>query len=156
MVDVNQPPPLKLPQAFYTDSEIRAYMQQVGQILWQLWRRTGGSSDGISSTQNRDLYDSTAHVAALYQFKTNFQSTSSALTTSGTQCIVVTAAVTITLNDSPADGEIVKIKRATTAGAVTVSGNGKNIDGASTYKILENYESVQIVYSVLDDAWFIV
>lgn len=156
MVDVNQPPPLKLPQAFYTDAEVRAYMQQVGQILWQLWRRTGGSSDGISSTQNRDLYDSTSHVASLYPFKTNFQSTSTALTTSGHQVIIVTGAVTITLNAAPWDGEVVKIKRATTAGAVTVSGNGKTIDGASTYKILENYEAVQIVYSVLDDGWFIV
>lgn len=120
------------------------------------WDVTGGDEDEVSSTQNRDLFDSTSHVAALFPFFTNFQSTSTALTTSGNQVIVVTGAVTITLNATPDDGETVKIKRATTAGTVTVDGNGKNIDDAATYSILENYEGIQVIYSVLDDQWFIV
>jgi hypothetical protein len=120
------------------------------------WDVTGGDFNGMESTQNRDLFDSTSHTASLYDFVINFQSTSTALTTSGNQFIVVTGAVTITLNQYPIDGEAVKIKRATTAGAVIVDGNGKNIDGATTYKILQNYEGIAVVYSALDNAWFII
>lgn len=83
-----------------------------------------------------------------------FQSISGNLTTSGNQTLVCTSALTVTLNDKPEEGETVRVKA--TNGNVTIDGNGKNIDGASTYTIVVNYECINCVYSVLDDEWFIV
>jgi hypothetical protein len=142
--------------------------------MTQLWNRTGGASDAVAGNENKDLYDSTAYAGAFDNLnrkidaselcgetqviypKQNFQSTSSAITSSGDQVLVITGAVTVTLNANPSDGEFVKVKRVTTAGNVIIAGNGRNIDGDSTYTMLANYESVTLVYSAIDDIWVIV
>mgnify|MGYP003676126092 CR=1 FL=1 len=49
---VNPPPFLKLPDAFFNDRQIRAFVQQQNQIIFQLWTKLGGSTDPISDLQN--------------------------------------------------------------------------------------------------------
>lgn len=44
-VPVNPPPALRLPQQFQRDPIVRDYFKQQNTILFQLWNRTGGSSD---------------------------------------------------------------------------------------------------------------
>lgn len=83
-------------------------------------------------------------------------STSSNYTTTGNEDVVIaTAAITVTLNDSPDDGETVTVKRATTAGYVTVDGNGNTIDGDTDFIMVNNYDSYTFIY--IEDAgeWLI-
>lgn len=182
-----------IPKKILNDQELRPFFEYFVRWAHDLWIRTGGGDDAITSTQNRDLYDSTAfagfaatlddidqdislikpedhhdHSVSIFEnteYQDNsvsvcllngsyFQSISTNLTTSGNQTLVCTAALTVTLNDKPQDGETVRVK--STNGDVTISGNGKNIDGESTYTIVVNYECINCVYSVLDDEWFIV
>lgn len=83
-------------------------------------------------------------------------STASNYTTTGAErLIVATGAITITLNADPEDFETVTIKRATTAGAVTISGNGNTIDGSATFSMISNYDSYTVVYSVDAAEWLI-
>lgn len=52
---VNPPPFLKIPRAFLSDREIRAFVEQQNQILFQLWRKLGGNEDLISDLTNGSL-----------------------------------------------------------------------------------------------------
>jgi len=83
-------------------------------------------------------------------------STSGAYTTERSSVIVVTDAVTITLNASPSDQEYVTVKRVTTAGNVTIDGNGKNIDGGATYSMVSNYDSYTFRYFDSPGEWLII
>jgi len=74
-------------------------------------------------------------------------------TTGFESVLVVTNAATVTLNTTPDDGEKISIKRATTAGNVTVSGT---IDGASSYTMAENYECIDLIYIASSNEWLIV
>ena len=48
MAKVNPPPALRIPAKFNDDQELRAYFQQIGTILFQLWTRTGGGNDTVT------------------------------------------------------------------------------------------------------------
>lgn len=65
----------------------------------------------------------------------------------------------IMLPSAPNDGQFHWIKdalgTAETAGVV-IDGNGKNIDGETTYTITANYEAVNVVYMASFDEWFLV
>lgn len=107
----------------------------------------GVGTDGIGTLE----YIPTlfAIVPPVYYF--NHISTNTTTTASGRY--VCTASLTLTLNDSPEDGETVLVK--TTAANVTVAGNGKNVDGDSTHEILIPYESREFVYTAVTDEWLI-
>ena len=49
MVAVSPPPYIVLPKEFLDDPEKREYFQQQNFIIYQLWKRTGGSEDAIST-----------------------------------------------------------------------------------------------------------
>ena len=70
--------------------------------------------------------------------------------------VIVTAAVTISLDPAPKDGQQVKIKRVTTAGTVTIDSNGADIDGAATYSMLANYQGLDLIYSRDAGEWLLV
>ena len=90
-----------------------------------------------------------AIVTPVYYF--NHISTNTTTAASGR--FVCTASLTLTLNDSPEDGETVLVK--TTAANVTVAGNGNNIDGATSHTISTAYDVRTIVYTVVTDEWLI-
>lgn len=48
---VNPPPQLKIPDKFFNDPDIRSYFERQNTILFQLWLRTGGSSDAVAGKQ---------------------------------------------------------------------------------------------------------
>jgi hypothetical protein len=62
MAKVNPPPTLRIPQAFLADREIRAFIQQQNQILFQLYNRTGGVNDAIEESQ-QDITSSSSRVS---------------------------------------------------------------------------------------------
>lgn len=47
-VNVNPPPRLRTPDAFSKDREVRAYVEQLQTIVFQLYNRTGGDGDEIT------------------------------------------------------------------------------------------------------------
>lgn len=53
MTDVNPPPRLRIPPQLAQDRETRAYIEQLNTILFQLWTRTGGSTDVIDTDNSR-------------------------------------------------------------------------------------------------------
>lgn len=48
---VNPPPQVRIPRAFYNDPEVRAFFEEQRTILFQLWKRTGGSRDAVAGKQ---------------------------------------------------------------------------------------------------------
>tara|TARA_R110002096_G_scaffold233302_1_gene423373 strand:- start:342 stop:635 length:294 start_codon:yes stop_codon:yes gene_type:complete len=49
---VNPPPFLRLPDAFVKDRQVRAFLEQQNQIIFQLWTKLGGNDDPITDLQN--------------------------------------------------------------------------------------------------------
>jgi hypothetical protein len=48
---VNPPPQLRIPPKIFADPELRPYFEAFNTILFQLWKRTGGSSDAVAGKQ---------------------------------------------------------------------------------------------------------
>ena len=69
-------------------------------------------------------------------------------------CDATISSLTVTLPSSPANGEIVTIKKTDSTGnTVTVDGNGYNVDGQSTHIISTQYDFIKILYNT---EWYIV
>lgn len=65
-----------------------------------------------------------------------------------------TAAFTVTLPASPTTGQIINVKKIdSSVNAVTIGGNGKNIDGASTKALSSQYASAKLQYD--GAAWYV-
>ena len=67
--------------------------------------------------------------------------------------------LTVTLNSSPVNGRVLRIKDKSGNGNVrniTINGNGKNIDGSSTTLINTGYGSIEMVYSSANNSWYII
>jgi len=77
-------------------------------------------------------------------------------TTRGDESVEVTSNITVFLNPDPEIAERVTVKRNTGAGAVTIDGNGRNIDGAATTTQNTNYDFNTFLYSPDSDQWLIV
>ena len=65
-------------------------------------------------------------------------------------------ATTIKLPATPSDGQSVIVKKTdASANAVTVDGNGSNIDGAGTQALANRWSSQIYTFSVAGASWFI-
>lgn len=73
-------------------------------------------------------------------------------------CITSTSAVTVTLPASPQEGYTHTIKMFGGANAVTVNGNGVNIDTATSTYVLTaaTYQAITVVYNSFVNRWLIV
>jgi len=82
-------------------------------------------------------------------------STATSLTTSGTQTIICTAAVTITLNASPDDQEIATV--VIQNGDVTIEGNGRNVMGDTDVTViflnLQSDATLDLKYILETNEW---
>ena len=82
-------------------------------------------------------------------------STAVSLTTSGTQTIICTAAVTITLNASPDDQEIATV--VIQNGDVTIEGNGRNVMGDTDVTViflnLQSDATLDLKYILETNEW---
>jgi hypothetical protein len=122
-----------------------------------LWTRTGGGDDSVDDTVNNQvdtdgLFGLFGRIAALEL--RNLITTAVDYTTIGSDIVICTDAVTVTLNDEPDDQEISSIKR--TAGQVILDGGGRLIDGNSTLRINVKYTSLDVIYTVETDSWHVI
>ena len=79
--------------------------------------------------------------------------TSSDYTTANSEKVICSDSVVVTLNDIPDDFELVTI--VATNGKVTIEGNGRNISGRSSVTISQNYNSLNLMYSIELNEWLI-
>lgn len=49
---VNPPPLLRMPAAFLSDREVRAFVEQQNTIIFQLWQKLGGNNDPLSELES--------------------------------------------------------------------------------------------------------
>ena len=67
-------------------------------------------------------------------------------------------ATSVVLPEEPSDGDKITVVdgfATATASDVTIDGNGKNINGASTFVIDADYECIQLMFSEAADRWLI-
>ena len=80
--------------------------------------------------------------------------TATAHTTNGNETVICTNAtpITITLNSTPNDGEMLHIKRQN-IGSVAISGN---VDGGTGFPLLSRYDAPNLVFTVDAGEWSII
>lgn len=142
---------IQWPKRWLDDREIEPVIRYLNRFLHDLWQRSGGPVDSVSNSVYESIYFS--KEAAPLIAKRKIVETSSNYTTAGNEIVVVNSEVTITLNNLPRIEEQPIIIN--NAGTVTISGNGKNIIGDSSYVSLAQYETIRPVYAVGSDEWFI-
>ncbi len=58
--NVNPPPHLKIPEEFQSNPVLRPFFQQMLNILYQLWKRTGGTVDSVNELEAINTFETTA------------------------------------------------------------------------------------------------
>lgn len=172
-VKVNPPPQVRIPRRFFEDPETRPYFEQVQNILFQLWNRTGGSNDDITDLGNEqvdtdNLFALIGDVeeiqseqgfsdecATFIQEPVNVVTTAVNYTTLGTEVVNCTDAVTVTLNAEPDNQEATTV--VITNGDVTIEGNGRDVMGDTDVTVI--FANIQppgvldLLYLAETDEW---
>jgi len=146
---VNPPPALRIPDQFFTDPDTRAFFEQQREILFQLWNRTGGSEDSVSSTEeeltssNSRVSRNAARIHALEKVDFDIEIITADFTTERNQIIICqnTSLITVTLDSNAIEEDEVHIKR--TNAVVNVIGS---IDGKTQNIINVRYYSMHLVF----------
>ena len=150
MATINPPPIPRLPREWFSNPEIRGYMDALSKIIFQLWVNSASgpiegeeAGGGGVSTLIGSIFSN------LYGEFDSFYAHSKGVdyTTIGTEIVRATGALTITLNATPDDGEVAVIYHdGTTGDAVLVT------DGVATDTIKVKNSVVCYVYYV-DFGW---
>lgn len=152
-INVNPPPLLKIPSAFLGDSEVRGFIEQQNTIIFQLWNRTGGTTDSIddsqqniSSTSSR-VSRNAARINSLELKEFEIVNTVVSVQAEEFQIIICknVSAINVTLDPQAIENDEVHIKRR--GGTINVIGS---IDGF-TDKVINvlNY-SMHLVFDGAD------
>jgi hypothetical protein len=148
-VNVNPPPQLRIPDKFFNDPEIRSFYEQQQRIIFQLWIRTGGSSDSVASTEE-ELTSTGSRVArnaarlnAIEKVDFDIEIITADFTTSRNQIIICqnTTSIDVTLDPNAIAEDEVHIKR--TDAVIDVFGS---IDGKTQKRINIRYYSMHLVF----------
>ena len=152
-VNVNPPPQLKLPAVILKDREWRDYERQRDTILFQLWQRTGGTTDDVEDSKQNITSSSSrvsrnaARINSLELKEFEIISTTTSLTTEEFQIIICknTSSIDVILDTQAIENDEVHIKRR--GGVINVIGS---IDGF-TNKVINilNY-SMHLVFDGTD------
>ncbi len=143
--------------AYVPDGFSRDYFRTLEIILEQIQDQVGVeqgqvSADSIASTSAGEAIRVFSEIASL---KYSYVDVSGSHTTSGNEFVNVTASSTVLLNNEPDDNEKAIIRIDGDFNCV-ISGNGRNINGESTVTIFIEKTSLNIIYNLNSDAWFIV
>lgn len=148
-VKVNPPPQVRIPDEFFNDPVKRDFFEQWGTILFQLWNRTGGASDSISSTEEgltsagSRVAKNAVRIHSLEKIDFDIEITTADFTTSRNQIIICqnTSSINVTLDVNAVAEDNVHIKR--TDAVVNVIGS---IDGRTKKIINVRYYSMHLVF----------
>lgn len=74
-------------------------------------------------------------------------------TTTGAELVLCQSSLTVTLNPSPADKELVTVKREGFNGSLLISGT---IDNDTNMNLFYNGDSVDLFYVASESSWFVI
>lgn len=152
---VNPPKQVELPPEVNNNPQLKKAFDDVYFILFQMWKRTGAGDDFISNLQDeQQQFESTPKVDVSDEIKDDVVVTSNDYLTIGDQTIICTAKLTVTLNATPDDRELVKVHA--NNGRVDIKGNGKKINKEDDAIIRRNFTTWDILYIVEIDEWVII
>tara|TARA_R100000049_G_C1886119_1_gene40803 strand:+ start:145 stop:546 length:402 start_codon:yes stop_codon:yes gene_type:complete len=114
-----------IPKTF--DISQRRWLRYFQKVVYDLWLRTGGSSDNISATQVDTAVSYTTTGAFFHEI---------------VNCTNTTT-ITITLQDRVENDRVTIIRGG--IGGVTVDGNGETIIGESTQNMPRQYDAADLV-----------
>ena len=152
-INVNPPPNLRVPKLFLDDNETRDFFNQQLTSMFQLWQRTGGTTDDVEDSKQNITSSSSrvsrnaARINSLelkeFEIVTNLTN----LTTDRNQIILCKniVPITITLDPQAVEDDEVHIKRR--GAEVTVIGL---IDGSSDLIINVLNFSLHLVFDGTD------
>ena len=148
-VRVNPPPQTRIPDQFFNDPELRKFFEDWRTILFQLWNRTGGSTDAIDDTEqaltsgSSRQYRNSAKINSLEKLGFDVEIITADFTTSQNQIVICrnTTPITVTLDPNAIEEDIVHIKRMDAK--ITVIGA---IDGDTNKVINVKYFSQNLVF----------
>lgn len=167
MANTLDPPIEQVPSQLLENHDMRIYFEELQRWRFDVYVKLGAGSDPVSDSEEFSIEDTSTSLELLEEFDAEFSqlttpatkeieviATSADFTTTGSQIIICTntAAIDITLNPSPDDGEQVHIKRQN-AGGVNVIGA---IDGGAALQIGQRYSSPHLVFTVDADEWNII
>jgi len=156
MAQANPPPHITLPKEVTDKPHLAKLFNDINFYMFLLWKKLGGGSDFIqSAVQNSYEFDDLFKVNLDKDIIINTQSMD--YTTFTTETVICTDAITITLNDEPEDGEIVRVK--ITNGNVNIQ-SVKLIDGQALITFdatkIQGQAMIDIFYSLENDTWYII
>ena len=152
-VNVNPPPQLQIPKELLKDRFTGEYLRQINTILFQLWKRTGGTTDEISNSQETITSTSSrvsrnaTRINSLEIKEFEIASTTSDITAKEFQIIICknTSSINVTLDPKAIENDEVHIKRR--GEEVIVIGS---IDGFTNKTINVLNYSMHLVYDGVD------
>lgn len=152
-VNVNPPPQLQIPPEFLKDKVVSDYLRQINTILFQLFQRTGGTTDEISNSKETITSTSSrvsrnaSRINSLELKEFEIVSTNTSLTAEEFQIIICknTASINVTLDPQAIENDEVHIKRR--GGEIVVIGS---IDGFTNKTINVLNYSMHLVYDGVD------
>ncbi|MEZ7523998.1 hypothetical protein [Burkholderia vietnamiensis] len=133
---------------FYSGASFQ--FQTAGVSRWNLAAAFTPAADGVA-----DIGASTFRIRTLYGaggLTVGTATKTGAYTATANDYTIradgTTGAFSVTLEASPVTGQIHVVKKIdSSANAITVSGNGKNIDGAASVSLTTQYQSVRVQYN---------
>lgn len=119
MAKVNPPPILRIPKSFLKDPETESFIKQINTILFQLWVRTGGTTDKIEVSEqsitsaNSRVSRNAARINSIELKEFEIINTTTNLTTEEFQVIICKnlSSINITLDTNAVKDDEVHIKR---------------------------------------------
>lgn len=144
---------IPIPQKLLNDPELGPTFQYLWRFLYDLWSRTGAGDDYVSDlTDDFVLLDARVDSLELVTASSIVTTAVNYTVSVPGQIVRVTAAATVSLPASPTNGYTCAVE-SQTAGVVTVSGNGKTIQGDSTDTIYVADTLIEYQFFTAIDAW---
>jgi len=150
---VNPPPQLRIPRSFLGDPEVKSFVEQTNTILFQLWQRTGGTTDIIEDSQQNITSSSSrvsrnaARINSLELKEFEIVNTTTSVTAEEFQIIICknVSSIDVTLSPQAVENDEVHIKRR--GGPINVIGS---IDGFTDKLINVLNYSMHLVFDGTD------
>ena len=167
MANTLDPPIEQVPSELLENHDMRIYFEELQRWRFDVFVKLGEGGDPVSDAEEFSIEDTSTSLELLEELDTEFSqltmpaikeaeviATNADFTTTGSQIIICTntAAIDITLNSNPDDGEQLHIKRQN-VGRVNVIGA---IDGDTQKAIVFRYDSPHLIYTVDAGEWSII
>lgn len=165
MADVD-PRLQQIPKELQQDFNVRVYFEELERFLHDLWARTGGGTDIVESAAIEEKYPwPTAQLASEakeFQYPlilSNAEQVFNAVTVTGSYTampydfINAKSNAQITFPAYPEENSVIIIRNGD-GSKITLSGNGRNINGSAAGVLRRESTSIEFYYFIESNEWF--